>query len=263
MASASDLTPTDVLTREFVPDYERDIAALHSQVSTLRTNLFVLEHLVTFPFGVLAAGQAMFWSIVIRNLYFSSLVTGWGLAFDTDARSLTVARFRNEVLPNITKTPVSKAVRKRLAALDLEEVKNRLRPRLDVFRNKVIAHLDRALLSTPPGQSVKLPAISLAELKELCGVFEDMINILGFGTHYHSLPIDYEPTVKYPPDADPRPDVERLLDDLAKRSRYLNMPENEPQEWPFLCNALSDDDLNALNRYRVKFGLLECKRPST
>jgi hypothetical protein len=263
MVDKVDVKPVAVLAPGFLPAYERDITALHLQLSSLRTNLFVLEHLVAFPFGILAPGQATFWTVVVRNLYFSSLATAWGLAFDTDDRSLTVVRFRNAVLPKITDARVAKAVKERLAAIDFDAVRDRLRPRLDLLRHKVIAHLDRELLSQVHGVPAKVPGVALSELKDLCQVLDGVINALGFGTHYSTLPIDYDATVTHPPGVDPRPDVERILDDLARHSEYLNMPERQPQEWPFLCIALSDDDLAAINRYRSKFGLAPCTRPAT
>jgi hypothetical protein len=84
MIDSLNVKPADVLLPESIQDYERDINAIHLQISSLRTNLFVLEHLTIFPFGVLAPGQVLFWSIVVRNLYFASLTTAWGLAYDTD-----------------------------------------------------------------------------------------------------------------------------------------------------------------------------------
>jgi hypothetical protein len=105
--------------------------------------------------------------------------------------------------------------------------------------------------------------VSLSELKELCGVLEGVMNALGFGTRYDTLPIVYDPKVQHPAGSDARPDVERLLDELARASEYLNMPETNPEEWPFLCAALADEDLHAINRYRAKFGLKPCARPAT
>jgi hypothetical protein len=263
MVDSLDIKPSDVLIPESLRDYELSIRALHLQVSSLRTNLFILEHLVGFPFGVLAPDQALFWGIVIRNLYFASLTTAWALAHDTDESSLTMSRFRNTVIPRITDASVARTARERLAGLEFEEVRERVRPRIELLRNKVIAHFDRELLAAPGDSPPRLPGVSLSELKELCGVLEGVMNALGFGTHYETLPIAYNPKAQHPVGIDARPDVERLLDDLARSSEYLNMPERKPEEWPFLCLALSDDDLLAINRYRAKCGLKPCTRPAT
>ena len=263
MVASADIKPDDVLERSYVQTYEREIITLHRQLAGLHTNLFVLEHLINFPFSILAPGQATFWSVVIRNLYFSSLSTAWALACDTDVRSLTVTRFKNSVIPRITNPTIVETVREKLGALGLEAIRDRLQPRLDELRTKAIAHLDRTLIGATPGQVVKLPAVSLTELKELSRALAEIINILGFGTFYQMLPLDYDSSVEHPSGIDSRPDVEQLLDDLASRSRYLHMPEREPTEWPFLCNALSDSDLMALNRYRVKLGLQARPRPAT
>src|SRR5262245_41651067 len=93
----SDPKPEDVLPGDFLEEYTRDINALHLQVSGLSTNLFVLEHLVTFPFGLFAPDEMMFWNIVIKNMCFSVLLTAWAIGFDRDSRSLTIMRFSNGV----------------------------------------------------------------------------------------------------------------------------------------------------------------------
>src|SRR5437867_9453075 len=98
-----DRKPEDVLDPTYFPEYAQEIVALHNQIAGLRTNLFVLDHLAHFPFGLFAPNQTMFWAVVIRNLYFSSLASAWAVAFDTDARSLTVSGFKNAVLPHIVK----------------------------------------------------------------------------------------------------------------------------------------------------------------
>jgi hypothetical protein len=50
-------------------------------------------------------------------------------------------------------------------------------------------------------------------------------------------------------------DIDELLDNVARKSHLLNLPESAP----FLCasvfSELSDFELATINQYRVKFGL--------
>jgi hypothetical protein len=57
--------------------------------------------------------------------------------------------------------------------------------------------------------------------------------------------------------ADPRPDIERILDSVARESSVLRLPETNPMAWPFSRQSWPPGRLEVLNRYRRKFGLPE------
>jgi hypothetical protein len=71
------------------------------------------------------------------------------------------------------------------------------------------------------------------------------------------LPIGYYPEVMRPVDFDSRSDIEELLDNVAEDSPVLNMPERDPDYWSLVSKGYSEQEVETLNRYRVKFGLPE------
>jgi hypothetical protein len=70
------------------------------------------------------------------------------------------------------------------------------------------------------------------------------------------LPIQYHPEVQHPPGYDSRPDIEIILDNIAKNSPLLNLPEKSPQAWKYRKDMLPETDLELLNKYRRKFKMV-------
>lgn len=54
-----------------------------------------------------------------------------------------------------------------------------------------------------------------------------------------------------------KPDIEEILDSIAKNSHILNLRETSPQRWQIVLPTLTQDDLSHLNQYRKKFGMSE------
>src|SRR5207237_214690 len=65
--------------------------------------------------------------------------------------------------------------------------------------------------------------------------------------------MEYDPRIQRPRGSDHRSDVEWLLDTVAQNSLVLNMPEYDPQKWPYRRAQLSSTQLATLNEYRRKF----------
>ena len=70
------------------------------------------------------------------------------------------------------------------------------------------------------------------------------------------LPMEYDPKVEHPIN-DSRADIVRILDDIAKRSVIMEMPEREPVVWPHRRKLMSEADLKIFNAYRRKFKMAE------
>ena len=144
-----------------------------------------------------------------------------------------------------------------LADIDFERTLKLVEERVTEFRHKKLAHHDRGTHAPHSGEPQRVSTLALSELQQLRDAIAEMINALGSGTHYNSLPLDYDRQVIHPRGADPRPDVEVVLDEIARRSRVLNMPEEEPDHWLYQRKRLSPSDLVVINKYRRKFGLRE------
>ncbi len=63
------------------------------------------------------------------------------------------------------------------------------------------------------------------------------------------LPIGYDTDTS-------QSDIEQLLDGIARKSRILTMPEQEPEWWQnYRLPSLGESEKEQINMYRQKFGL--------
>jgi hypothetical protein len=63
------------------------------------------------------------------------------------------------------------------------------------------------------------------------------------------------PDIIYPIDDKPHSDIDALLDSVARNSPLLNMPEKYPDHWVVYRADLSHEEIEILNKYRLRFGL--------
>jgi len=63
------------------------------------------------------------------------------------------------------------------------------------------------------------------------------------------LPIGYDTDTS-------QSDIEQLLDGIARKSRVLTMPEEQPERWEtYRLPSLTETEKEQINTYRQKFGL--------
>jgi hypothetical protein len=65
-------------------------------------------------------------------------------------------------------------------------------------------------------------------LKEIVQEMTKLFEAASFDTEYHYLFFSYDPTVRRPVGTDPRPDIETVLDGIARDSPVLRLPESIP-----------------------------------
>lgn len=247
-----EVQPAEVIESSWLEEYERSIDRIWQQLVRLNINLYILDKLLNFPFDLFSPmpGQRTFFSIVRANLFEFSILTAWKMVEDT----LTLRRFKNEIRQHI-RCKYKNSFDVALKETKFErQIKPLVKP-LKTLRDKRIAHLDKDFnLSS---QQIKEMRVSLSDLRVLRDALNQLFEVLCFGYQRHVLPIEYNPEVWHPPGVDARSDIERLLDNVARDSPLLNMPENEPDRWPYFREGLPTDVLQVLNEYRRKFGLPE------
>ncbi|MEJ2746032.1 MAG: hypothetical protein P8123_10175, partial [bacterium] len=59
----------------------------------------------------------------------------------------------------------------------------------------------------------------------------------------------------HPEDMDARPDIIRILDDIAMKSPIVNMPETEPDFWKLKKANLTQEQIDKINHYRMRMGI--------
>lgn len=71
------------------------------------------------------------------------------------------------------------------------------------------------------------------------------------------VPLSYSEKVIHPKDSDPRPDIDKILDSIARDSQILNMPEKDKYWLKYGKSGMCERDINILNEYRKKFGMIK------
>ena len=248
--------PTHVIESSWLEEYEQGMNLLWLQeLVLLNSNLYILEKLLDFPFDLFVMpDRRTFFRLVQINLFRSCIIIVWKLVEDPDPSALTLLRFKNEVRRHIRPQYASSfdaALKETKFDKQIEQLLEPIR----TLRNKRIAHLDKGF-NLPPEQ-IKELRVSLSDLMVLRDTLNQLFEVLCFGCQRSVLPIEYNPEVRHPPGVDARSDIEKFLDNVVKDSPLLNMPENEPDRWPYFREGLPTDALQVLNEYRRKFGLPE------
>ena len=251
------MLPESLIEPNWLDSYEKEITALWWQLVRLNANLFILKKLADFPFHLLGFIRQPFWDLVRYSLSEASVMIIWRVALDTDPDALTLRRLKNSIVQNLREEKHRSQLKRLLRKIDFEGAMSDLGPRVRDLRHKLLAHMDRDLNVDPRPEQIKQFSLYLAYLAVLQDKLNSLFESLCFGKQRLPLPIDYHPEVRHPPGVDARPDIETLLDCVAKESALLNMPEQQPEVWPRWRKNLSPEELEVLNKYRVELGLPE------
>ncbi len=249
MMDLREVKPVDAIESSWLEEYERRMNVLWWELVRLNSNLYILDKLLDFPFDLFLPmpDQSTFFNIVLWNLFEFSILTAWKLVEDT----LTLRSCKNEIRQHM-RSKFKSGFDAALKETKFERQIERLVEPVKTLGDKRIAHLDRDFnLSS---QQVEEMRVSLSDLRVLRDALNQLFEVLCFGHERRVLPIEYHPEVVRPPGVDARSDIEKLLDNIARDSPLLNMPENEPDRWSYFRQGLSGDVLQVLNEYRKKSG---------
>ncbi len=224
----------------------------HLELSRMNTRIFILDHVVPFPFHLLSDSGSVFFRFVFEDLFNASMLTITRMTTDTGSDLVTLLQFKQQVLQWI-RPEYSADLRARLRAVRFDAETRRLAERARFLRDERLAHNQKLAVMGSVGSQ----AVTLGELKTLGGRLRCVLDAISFDTENVYLPLQYLPTLNHPPGFYPRPDIEVLLDLIARDSSLLNLPETNPDKWQRRRRALSETDIFSLNRYRKRFGLSE------
>ena len=244
---------TDLLGDEDLSYYTKGMDFLYLQLVHLNVNIFILEHILAFPFHLFTIqGETLFFRMVFDIFFYASLLTITRLAADQGDDLLTLMRFKNKVR-KVIKPEYQPIFDDRIKRAGFDDRTKALIKKARNLRHERVAHiLEEVALERQEGATVVF-----GEIRELRDQLNLLLDALSFNTQHMMLPIQYDPHVQHPRGIDARPDIEVLLDSVAERSPMLRMPEREPRSWSYTRNDLSDGDVLLFNKYRRKFGLPE------
>jgi hypothetical protein len=248
------LETSDVLLPDAVDEYNEGMDTFWRELVCLSVDIYIVEKIAQFPFDLLVPpGQTLFFTRVVDALLADAILIMNRLVLDRHADFNTLSRFKNKVLEWV-KPHHRQAFRQRLRKVKFRPETEGIRRRARELRQGRIAHLKARPDCTVFPDGLR---IELLEIKALCDEITKLFSALCFNRAYSMLPIQYIQDARDPSATERRPDIENLLDCVARSSHVLNMPELQQEYWLHYREQLSPAAIKILNRYRSKFGLSE------
>ena len=245
------LNAKDVLDEQHLAFYEKGMTFFYLQLVHLNVNVFILEHVLQFPFELFTVvGESIFFRMVFENFFHASLLIITRITTDQGSGLFTLPRFKNNIRQCV-RSEHQASFDNRLRNIRFDKETQTLLERADGLRNERIAHASETIALGEAEDT----RVTFGEIKVLRDKLESLLDALSFNVERMMLPVEYSSTVRHPPDMDNRPDIEVILDLIAERSALLNMPEDNPQMWVYQRERLSEDEIRILNQYRSKFNL--------
>lgn len=255
-----ELKAKEVLDSNWVCEYEKRIAILSQQLTEIRTTLFILKRIAQFPFHLFGEYNGPFWDIVIRSTTIAIIVGVYRIVYDKRSEVLTVDSLRKQVMEHLKKSEAKEKdrIERSLKEKNVEDRQNTIKKRINCLRNQFYGHLN-ADVACGVREPMAQPSVLLSELEDITEAVHELINAVGFETYYETIHPDYDPNVHPSRSADPKSDIERILDDMVLRCEDFRLPEEKPYEFTFYWKHLSSDERHCYNYYRRKFDLPEIK----
>jgi hypothetical protein len=243
------LDPKRVLRETAFEEYEKGIGFFFSELVTLNTIIYLAEKILAFRFDLfLSRDDQTFFSVVMSSFYDSAILTITRLATDEGADVFTLRRFKNRVL-ELVQDEYKKDFRSWLRRARFDKQVEELLTKARDLRHHRIGHTTNDFIAGR--KRVVRPGIS--EIKELRNALNSLLDALAFNVEFSKLPIPYDSRVR----PQRRTDIEEILDNIARDSAFLNMPEQRPDRWIYRRLRLNTEKLDTLNQYRRKFELPE------
>ena len=246
------LNAKKVISPEYLKDYEDGMGFFYSELVTLNTNIFIINKIREFPFDLFCTpDDKIFFSMVINNFFEYSIIIISRLIKDASANSFTIRKFKNRIIKNYIKSEYLEAFKNRIRNIKFEHVMNDILDRIQDLRNKRIAHTIEDYVK----DTKNIGRINFKELEKLRDCANQLFDNLSFGIEHTMVPFPYSEKVIHPKDSDARPDIEKILDSIAKESYFLNMPELDKYWLKYGKKRMKERELKILYEYRDKLGI--------
>ncbi len=167
-------------------------------------------------------------------------------------------KIKNDMLQNILNENLKKEFSERLKNINFTKKfkLNRIEEKIKILRDKRFAHIDRDYITNLTLEDRQIPREIFDKLEPICNFVNENFDALTIEKIRGKTFFEYSNiNGSHPPGMEKRSDIEMILDFIAESDALLNMPENEPDYWPYQRKNLSESDINILNEYREKFNL--------
>jgi hypothetical protein len=242
--------PDEILEPTELDKYRVEMDHFYLKLVGLHVDMFILQKIVDFPFELFTSLEdGFFFNRVIQNFLKISVLEITKLAADS-GNVRTLVEFKN-YMARAVKDEFKADYRQLLKKVKFNSRTKAILKKAKHIRNTRIAH------STSSNPVPAADSISFGEIKVLVEELTKLFEAAAFSSGYEYLILSYSPKVRHPVGHDPRPDIEKILDCVARESEVLRMPKENPLLWGYRRESLSEEHLRQINHYRRKFGLPE------
>ncbi len=253
------LNEKEIILPKYFKDYKDGMGFFYGELITLNMNIFIINKIRKFPFDLFCTpDDSTFFSMVINNFFEYSIIIISRLFKDTGKDCFTLLKFKNKIISLYIKPEYKSNFIERLKKVNFEKLTADILNSIHDLRKKRIAYnLEEFIKDTK-----NIGRINFDELEKLRDCSNKLFDNLSFGIEHMMVPIPYSDKVIHPKDTDPRPDIEKILDSIAKESGFLNTPErysNYPSVWKSIKNNWSRETLEIFYKYRDKLGFPKIK----
>lgn len=251
MMNIREWSPEKVVEPSWLDEYNQKLDVIWWQLVRLNSNILILEEIFAFPFDLLQSEPPSrnFWNLVTDALFETSVMIIWRVAVDTRNEVLTLQMLKNEIRQHLKTEDYRKQFQEAIKKVQFEKTVSAYKSKIEELRDNYFAHLNRVKNTNPTPDQVKQRTFLFSELKRYRDELNLFFNLLCFGHQKALFPWDYYP------DVGNSTDIKRILDNIARESALLNLPENNPAFWSIYRKNLSEHELKLLNEYRAKFEL--------
>ena len=241
--------PSEILKTEYLDRHTEEMQYFHNRLTFLHHNVYFLQQIADFPLGIfISPVDDHFLRFVANNFMQVAILQITKLTTDNGRDARTLNRFR---------TFMNSAVKDEYAndyRVVLKNARFTSRTRETIKKAK---HLRDTQIAHSVESSEPFDSLTFGEITDIAGELTKLFEVASFGTEYRYLTFAYDPDVRRANGGDQRPDIERILDGIARDSPTLNEPETNPVAWAHLRLAMPPQALEVLNRYRRKLGMPE------
>ena len=247
--------PEDVFKGRYARRYRSELGVITGEIAQLNVFVYFARKIVEFRFGLFRLNLNHFWEYILDSLLDSAIGIIFKMVYDEGSDRLSLHAFAKEIKQNLAEERYRTEFSSKLRDADFKGKLDKFRDMIKTQRHSRIAHFNRDYNAEPAPtdwEDRKRIFQSIPAIIEIVNSFFDALCIHGYVA---KMPFEYYEGRTPPPGSDDRPDIDILLDWVAKESTLLNLPETHPEFWRDTRPGRKPEDIEELNRYRRKFNL--------
>lgn len=248
-----DYDQKDVILPVWLDQYKKEMDPVHWQLTQFNSNIYIMEKITSFDFGLLGITTNNFWHLVVASMFETNVMILWRLVDPRDV-TLNMRAIRDHIRDNLRDDNLKDEFKELISKFNYDSCIDKIRKKISILRHNRYGHLQRKWIVKEPASLINDNYLPFPNLKEYGNTIGELFNLLCFSHKRELILLDYSPNVIHPLGTDPRSDIELLLDLVIKNSPFVNMPENQPDYWPHFKKALSEEEIKQMNYYRKRVG---------